>query len=295
MAAPANTPLGLCPSPPIEGGQKYLLTLTLRQPLPWRLGGERMRYTVKSVAKLAGVSVRTLHHYDEIGLLRPASVSDSGYRQYSDTDLERLQQILFFRELEFSLQEIKQILDRPGFDRREALRTHRKLLMEKQLRLQAILDSVDQTLEALERGETMEKDAMFEVFKDPKLKEYQEEARQRWGGSDAYAESERRTCGYTKQDWTALKDEMGAVTTGLANVMGQDPGSPAVQEKVGAWFDLINQRFYTCTPEIFRGLGEMYVADPRFTETYENVKPGMAEFMRDAMAIFADRLEAGQR
>jgi DNA-binding transcriptional MerR regulator len=251
-----------------------------------------MPYTVKSVAKLAGVSVRTLHHYDAIGLLRPAALSEAGYRHYSEADLERLQQILFFRELEFSLQEIKQILERPDFDRREALLTHRKLLMEKQNRLQAILQSVDQTLDAMERGEEMEKEAMFEVFNDPKLKEYQEEARQRWGGSDAYAESERRTRGYSKQDWMAIKEEMGAVTTGIASVMGQDPGSPEVQEKVGAWFDLINQRFYTCTPEIFRGLGEMYVADPRFTATYENVKPGLAEFLRDAMGIYADRLEA---
>ncbi len=250
-----------------------------------------MSYTVTSVAKLAGVSVRTLHHYDAIGLLRPAALSEAGYRQYSDADLERLQQILFFRELEFSLQEIKQILERPDFDRRAALLTHRTLLMQKQTRLQAILRSVDQTLEAMERGETMEKDAMFEVFNDPKLKEYQQEARQRWGGSEAYAESERRTRGYSKQDWVDLKEEMGAVTTGIAAVMGQDPGSPEVQEKVGAWFDLINQRFYTCTPEIFRGLGEMYVADPRFTATYENVKPGLAQFVRDAMVIYADRLE----
>ncbi len=250
-----------------------------------------MPFTVKSVAELAGISVRTLHHYDAIGLLRPASVSEAGYRQYSDADLERLQQILFFRELDFSLQEIKQILDRPDFDRRDALLTHRKLLREKQTRLQAILRSVDQTLEAMERGETMEKDAMFEVFNDPKLKEYQEEARQRWGGSDAYAESERRTRAYGKQDWVAIKAEMEAVTTGIAGVMGQDPGSPEVQAKVGAWFELINQRFYTCTPEIFRGLGEMYVADPRFTATYEKVKPGLAEFLRDAMAIYADRLE----
>lgn len=254
-----------------------------------------MSYTVKVVAELAGVSVRTLHHYDRIGLLRPAQVSPAGYRHYSDADLARLQQILFFRELDFSLQEIKQILDRPDYDRRDALRAQRKLLLEKQKRLQAILHSVDRTLDALEKGEEMEKDAMFEVFKDPKLKEYQEEARQRWGGTDAYAESQRRTRGYTKQDWQEIMAELEAVTTGMAAVMGQEPGSPEVQERIGAWYELINRRFYACTPEIFRGLGEMYVADSRFTETYENVKPGLAEFMRDAMAVFADRLEASSR
>jgi DNA-binding transcriptional MerR regulator len=254
-----------------------------------------MAYTVKSIAKLAGVSVRTLHHYDQIGLFQPAEVSAAGYRHYSDADLERLQQILFFRELDFSLQEIKAVLDRPDFDRRQALLTHRKLLLEKQKRLQGILHSVDQTLEAMERGLEMDKEAMFEVFNDPKLKEYQEEARQRWGGSDAYAESERRTRAYTKQDWAAIKEEMEAVGTGMAALMGQDPATPEVQAQIGTWFTLINERFYTCTPEIFRGLGEMYVADPRFTATYEKIKPGLAEFMRDAMASFADRLEAQAR
>ncbi len=251
-----------------------------------------MAYTVKAVAELAGVSVRTLHHYDAIGLFRPAEVSEAGYRQYSDSDLERLQQILFFRELEFSLQEIKAILDRPDFDRRKALITHRKLLFEKQKRLQGILASVDQTLDAMKRGEAMDKKAMFEVFNDPKFEEYQKEARERWGSSDAYEESERRAHAYTKADWTAIKAELEAVTTGMANLVGRDPASAEVQEQIGTWFKLINDRFYSCTPEIFRGLGEMYVADPRFTATYDKVKEGLAEFMRDTMAIYADRLEA---
>lgn len=251
-----------------------------------------MTYTVKSVAELAGVSIRTLHHYDQIGLLRPAGLSAAGYRQYSDADLERLQQILFFRELDFSLQEIKAILERPDFDRRDALLAHRKMLLEKQNRLQAILSSVDQTLDAMERGIEMDKEAMFEVFNDPKLAEYQEEARQRWGQSEAYKESERRARGYSKEDWTRIKAEMEAVGTGMANLLGRDPASPEVQAQIGTWFQLINDRFYTCTPEIFRGLGEMYVADPRFTATYEKIKPGLAEFMRDAMAVYADRLEA---
>lgn len=251
-----------------------------------------MAYTVKAVAQLAGISVRTLHHYDQIGLFRPAQVSPAGYRQYTDADLERLQQILFFRELDFSLQEIKAILDRPDFDRRQALLTHRKLLLNKQQRLQGILDSVEQTLDAMERGVEMDKEAMFAVFDDPKLPEYQEEARQRWGETDAYQESARRTARYTQEDWVAIKEEMGAVSTGMAALLGQDPASSAVQTQIGTWFDLINRRFYTCTPEIFRGLGEMYVADPRFMANYEKVEPGLAEFMRAAMAIYADRLES---
>ena len=120
-----------------------------------------MAYTVKAVADVAGVSIRTLHHYDEIGLLRPASVSHAGYRQYTDPDLERLQQILFFRELGFSLQEIRDIVESPTFDKKQALLTHKQLLLEKQRRLQALILSVDQSIESLERGTTMDKNAMF--------------------------------------------------------------------------------------------------------------------------------------
>ncbi len=251
-----------------------------------------MPYTVKAVADLAGVSVRTLHHYDEIGLLKPATVSPSGYRHYAEPDLERLQQILYFRELGFSLQEIRGIVTSPGFDQREALRSHRELLLEKQRRLQALIDSVDQSIEALERGTPMDKKAMFEVFGDAKLEEYREEAKARWGQTDAWRQSEERSKRYTKEDWVSIKEAMGSITQGIAALMDRDPADPEVQQAVGRWYHHINDYFYTVSPEMFRGLGDMYVADPRFTATYEKVKPGMAEFMRKAMHVFADNLEA---
>lgn len=251
-----------------------------------------MGYTVKAVADLAGVSIRTLHHYDEIGLLKPATVSHSGYRQYSDPDLERLQQILFFRELGFSLQEIRDIVDSPNFDQREALRSHKQLLLEKQRRLLALIDSVDQSIEALERGTHMDKKAMFEVFGDEKLEEYRKEAKARWGHTDAWRQSEERSSTYTRQDWERIKENMGAITTGIAELMDRDPGDPAVLEAVGRWYRHINDHFYTVSPEMFRGLGDMYVADPRFTATYEKVKPGLAQFMQRAMHAYADGLES---
>ncbi|HEY9898866.1 MAG TPA: MerR family transcriptional regulator [Pantanalinema sp.] len=251
-----------------------------------------MTYTVKAVAEIAGVSVRALHHYDEIGLLKPASVSPSGYRQYGDPDLDRLQQILFFRELGFSLQEIKQIIDSPGFDRKKALLTHKELLLEKQRRLHALIQSVEQSIDAIESGKAMEKDAMFEAFNDSKLVAYREEAKARWGHGDAWKESEKRTSRYGKEDWLTVKAELQAISQNLAALMDRDPADPVVQEGVGRWWNMINERFYTVTPEIFRGLGNMYVADPRFTATYEKVKPGMAQFMQQAMRIYADAMEA---
>ncbi|MBO9540344.1 MerR family transcriptional regulator [bacterium] len=251
-----------------------------------------MTYTVKAVAELSGVSTRALHHYDEIGLLKPASVSPAGYRHYGDDELERLQQILFFRELGFSLQEIKQIIDRPDFDRKQALLTHKQLLIEKQRRLHALIQSVDESIGALESGKQMKNDAMFEAFNDSKLVEYREEAKARWGQSNAWKESEERSAKYTKGDWLDIKTELQAISENLASLMDRDPADPIVQEGVGRWWQMINERFYSLTPEIFRGLGDMYVADPRFTETYDKVKPGLAAFMQRAMHVYADAQEA---
>lgn len=248
-----------------------------------------MAYTVKAVADISGVTVRTLHHYDRIGLLRPASISPSGYRLYSEADLERLQQILFFRELGFGLGEIKTILDSPGFDRREALVAQKRLLIEKQRRIERLIASIDTSIDAMERGTELEKDKMFEGFDESKIKEYTEEARARWG-NEKVDESIRRTSKYTKEDWTEIQAEQQSITQGLAALMDRDPGDPEVQEVVGRHFRLINERFYTVTPEVYRGLGELYVNDPRFTANYDKVKPGLAQFMRAAMHAYCDRV-----
>lgn len=244
-----------------------------------------MTYTVKTVADIAGISVRTLHHYDAIGLLKPAELSASGYRLYSRGDLERLQQILFFRELGFALEEIREILDRPGFDRRQALREHRALLLERRERLTRLIESVDRTLDAMERGVLMNEQDMFAGFDQSK---YEEEVRQRWGHTDAYKESMRRAKTYTKEDWDAIKADSGAIQQGIADLMDRAPSDPAVQELVGRWHKLICDRFYNCPVQMFRGMGEMYVADERFTAFYEKIKPGMARFFKAAIDIYCD-------
>ena len=159
-----------------------------------------MAYTVKQVGRLAGVTVRTLHHYDAIGILRPATRSPAGYRLYTDADLERLQQVLFFRELGFSLGDIGRVLSSPNFDRKEALTMHRRLLVEKRRRVQALIRSVDRSIAAMDGGEDMSNSTMFEAFDESKLREYREEARQRWGDTPAWTEYEGRTRGYLSRD-----------------------------------------------------------------------------------------------
>lgn len=258
-----------------------------------------MAYTVKTVADMAGVSIRTLHHYDEIGLLKPASCTPAGYRLYSDADLEKLQQILFFKELEFSLTEIKEILDRPDFDRRKALVAHRELLVEKKRRLEGLIGLVDTTMEKLERGENVVRKEFFAPFDMKKIEEakekYRDEVRQKYDPK-LVAESEEKTSRYTEADWRAINDQEMSIYRRLAAAMdaGKSPADPEVQEVIGERYREINERYYTCTPQIFRGLGEMYVADSRFTEFYERIRPGMAEFMRQAMAIYSDNLEKGE-
>lgn len=247
-----------------------------------------MAHTVKAVAELAGISVRTLHHYDEIGLLKPAQVSASGYRLYTEGDLERLQQVLFFKELGFGLHEIKEIIDRPGFDRKRALLEHRQLLLERQERIGRLLRSVDRTLESMERGIRMAEKDMFNGFDQSK---YEEEARQRWGHSEEYRQSAERTKKYTKADWTKIQQESGAIYQGLASVMDRDPADPEVQEWTRQWHEHINTYFYQCSLEVFRGLGDMYVADERFTQNIDKFAPGLAAFMKAAMHVYCDRLE----
>ncbi len=246
--------------------------------------------TVRQLAKLAGVSVRTLHHYDQIKLLRPSARTDAGYRLYGDADALRLQQILFYRELDFPLAEIQVILDRPGFDQIEALRDHRRMLTERAERLARLLRTVDRTIAKLTGENTMPltDEDIYEGFSPEeraKLKGYEAEAADRW--SEMAAESGRRVRQMTKAQWQAIQQEGGAVTQRMAELMGRPVGDADVQAAIArqhAWIE----NFYPCPAEIFRGLGQMYVDDPRFAANYEKVKPGLAVFMRDAMMYYAD-------
>jgi len=250
-----------------------------------------MSLTVSQVARLAGVSVRTLHHYDERGLLRPSGRSEAGYRLYEQQDLQRLQQVLFFKELGFPLEEIARLMSDPAFDLRAALRMQRQLLTERATRVQALIQAVDAALESIERGTVMTKEEMFEVFGDFDPSKYEDEARQRWGESQAYRESARRTARYAKKDWEQIKAEGDHLQRELVARLeaGRAPTDLEVMALAEQHRAYIERWFYPCSLEMHRGLGELYVSDSRFTESIDRVRPGLALFMRDAFRANAER------
>ncbi|MCL6589247.1 MAG: MerR family transcriptional regulator [Firmicutes bacterium] len=254
-----------------------------------------MAFKVGEVSDLVGVSVRTLRYYDQIGLLTPESVSPAGYRLYSDSDLERLQQIMFFKEIGFGLHQIKQILDNPGFDRQLALKTHRELLLAKKKRLEEIIKTVEKTINSIEGEIIMDQKDMFAGFDMSEIEKHQakyaEETRQKYGHTEAYQESVKKTAGYTKEDWARILGDAGRIYQKIASLMDQGPANPEVQQAVAEWRRHISDNFYNCTPGIFRGLGDLYVDDSRFTENIDKVRPGLAAFLREAMHIYCDNLE----
>jgi MerR family transcriptional regulator, multidrug-efflux activator len=252
-----------------------------------------MSYTVKQVADLAGVSVRTLHHYDQIGLLPPARVTAAGYRLYTGTELARLQQILFFRELGFELKQIHEIVYRPDFDERQALLAHRELLIEKQDRLGRLIRTIDETISRIEKGKPMSDSSMFQGFDSGRVEEqiarYRDEAIEKYG-KETVEQSEVQVRSLSPDKWKAIETETADINQRLAALMDTHAAdSPEAQEQMERWYDLLNRYFSTYTPEMFAGLGELYVADERFTAHYEQVRQGLAIYYRDAMKAFAER------
>jgi DNA-binding transcriptional MerR regulator len=254
-----------------------------------------MMYKINEVAKLAGISVRTLHHYDKIELLKPANVGENGYRYYSEEDFATLQQILFFKELDFSLQDIKRILENPSFDRRKALSTHKQLLMEKKNRLERMIESIDQTIDSIEGGTKMAKKKMFEAFDMKKIEEhqkkYEQEVKEKYGGTSAYEQSQQKTKSYQAEDWKRIQERMEQLYGDLAHSMEKGPSDEEVQRLIGEYRQYITDNFYDCTVEIFRGLGDIYVNDPRFTKNIDKVQTGLSEFLRAAMHVYCDKVE----
>lgn len=236
--------------------------------------------TVQEVARLAGVSTRTLRYYDQIGLLPPASATQAGYRLYSAQDLRRLQQILFLRELDFPLKDIAPLLEAEARDTRTAVERHRELLKLKMARMQGLIDLCERILQG--KDETMM--TPFDQSNiTEKREEYAKEAMERWGNTDAYRESQKRTAHYTKEDWAAVQEEMDAVFKGFAALVGKDPVGAEVRAQVLKWRSLMSQRFYHCTDEMLIGIGEMYLADERFQKTLDAYGEGTAKLMSEAM------------
>jgi MerR family transcriptional regulator, thiopeptide resistance regulator len=248
------------------------------------------RWTVGEVARLAKVTVRTLHHYDEIGLLSPVGRSEAGYRLYDADDLTRLHRILLFRELDFSLEAVARLMDDPAFDPAEALRAQRELLLDRARRVASIVEAVDRTLLALEEGRTMSAAEMFEGFEALDRVALQQEAEARWGETEAYRESMRRTKGFTKGDRARIKAESEAIEQALADLMaeGRVPDSEKAMEQAEAHRAHIGN-FYECSHTMHVALADMYEADPRFRQHYDRRAEGLASYVAAAIRANAAR------
>ena len=250
-----------------------------------------MSHTVGAVARLAGVTVRTLHHYDQIGLLNASSRTDAGYRRYADADLDRLQRILFYRELGFGLDEIKAVMTDGDADAIGPLRRQHAMLLDRIGRLKRMATAVEKAMEARTMGISLTPEERFEVFGDHDPDEYAAEVEQRWGGTEPYRESMRRVASYTKADWQRIKAEGQAAVEQVVAAMnaGKPADSPEGMAGAESHRRQINEAFYECSYEMHVGLAEMYVADARFTATYEKIAPGLARYLHDAIRANALR------
>jgi len=238
--------------------------------------------TVKQVSELTHISIRTLHHYDAIGLLKPTEITESGYRLYDDAALGRLQTILLFRELQFSLKEIKEILDDPEFDRKVALSSQITLLKLQKKRLDKLIGLAETMYEKEEN--TMD----FNAFSDCEIQQYKEEVKERWQGTNEYREYERRN--RSKQKSSDASQQMMELFAKLGALRHLDPANQQVQEKVKQLQQLITDNFYTCSHEVLYGLGQMYVGDERFKQNIDRAGgEGTAEFVREAITLYCKK------
>jgi len=258
--------------------------------------------TVGQVAQRFGVSVRTLHHYDEVGLLTPSDRSEAGYRRYTRLDLDRLAQIVVYRRLGFALADVAELL-RDGATLAVHLRRQRDLVAGRIDELTDLAAALDAALLSASPTDPKENTMGENPLTDAELKDlfgdgfdesYQQEAQQRWGETDAWRQSTSRTSTYGKAEWQAIKDEMQAVMTAQAEAKraGHAPDSVEAMDAVEAHRQHITRWFYDCPTAMHRGLGDMYVADPRFTATYDDLEPGLAAWVRDAVHANADRQDA---
>ena len=241
---------------------------------------------ISEVAKLTGITVRTLHYYDEVGLLKPSEITEAGYRLYSREDLEILQQMLFFRELDFPLSQIKEIMNKPNYDKEEALKKQKELLIQQRQRIEGLIKLIEKRIEGDNNMSFKEFD-MNEI--EENKKKYAKEVKERWGTSKAYEESEKKTSSYNKEKWGDINQETSEIFKGFAELRNSDPGSEEVQELVRRWQKYITDNFYTCTNEILSGLGLMYVEDERFKENLDKNGEGTAKLMAEAIKIYCSK------
>ncbi|MBN2879427.1 MAG: MerR family transcriptional regulator [Clostridia bacterium] len=231
--------------------------------------------TINQAAKLSGITVRTLHYYDEVGLLTPSIVAENGYRLYDEEALKRLQEILFFKELNMPLKDIREIMDDPAYDRTAALKKHRDLLILQRKRLDRLIELLDDNLKS---GKVNLKEFdMTEIKKQ--INKYKEEVKQRWGDTEAYRQSSKKTAAYKDEDWKRITTENSRIFDEFADCMNAKPGSKSSDALVIEWQKHITDHFYDCTDEILSGLADMYVGDQRFSDNINKHGEGLAEFI----------------
>ena len=239
-----------------------------------------MKMQINEFAKLTGVSVRTLHYYDEIGLLKPAEIDKwTGYRFYDEISLEKMQQIMFYRELDFSLKSIMKILSSPDYDKEKALYEQKKLLILKKERLEKLISAID----SAKKGENI-----MNAFDNAEFENYKEEVKEKWGQTGAYNEYTQKAKGYSKEKFNSLTDGMNSIMQEFAICMnsGASFDSTDAQNLVKKLQGYITENFYTCTKEILAGLGSMYVADERFKNNIDKHSRGTAEFISKAVEYY---------
>ena len=249
---------------------------------------------VGEVAALAGVTVRTLHHYDRIGLLSPSGRTAAGYRQYAPADLDRLHQVLLYRELGFPLEEVATLLDHPSADPEAHLRRQHRLLRDRLERTSAMVEAVEKEMEARAMGISLTPEEKFELFGEGYSEDYEREAEERWGETDAYAQSKRKTAAYSKDDWVQIKEESSDVERRFAEALrsGVPADSVPAMDIAEEHRRHITRWFYDCPPAMHAGLGRMYVEDERFAAHYDQRAPGLAQYVSTAVQANAARQDA---
>lgn len=241
---------------------------------------------INEVSKLTGVTIRTLHYYDEIGLLAPTKVTEAGYRLYDENALFRLAQIMFFKELDFPLEEIKKIMSRPDFDTQKALLNQKELLIKKRDRLDGLIKLVDKTLKG---GFNMSFNEFNNTEIEKAKEKYAKEAKEKYGDTQEYSQFWKKTNKFTKQDWDEVNSKMLIIFRKFADIMDKSPESAEAQALVKEWQYYISDNFYKCPDEVLQGLGQMYINDERFKENIDKTKSGLAEYISTAIAAYCKK------
>ncbi len=239
-----------------------------------------MELSISETSKITNLSIRTLRYYDEIDLIKPSKITDAGYRYYDEKSLEKLQEILFLKELDFSLKEIKEIVSNPQYNRKKAMENHKNLLIMKKNRIENLISLLENITNGGSSMSFKEFD-MSDIQKEQK--KYAEEIKERWGETEAYKESENKTSKYSQDKWANLEEEADVIFKEFSVIKNESETGEKAQFLVKKWQVYITKNYYNCTKEILAGLAEMYIGDERFKNNIDKYSEGTAEFMSKAI------------